>query len=55
MFVFWYKKEIKANSIGEAIKKEKKVKLKFDSVKEYQDDNQELTPQIGFLVDKEYE
>jgi hypothetical protein len=50
-FFFWYKRVVEAPSLVSAIKKEKKVELKFDSINE--EDVHDLTPCIGFQTDTE--
>lgn len=51
LYKFWYKKEVKAHSLSEAMKKEKKHELRFDSVVEDEDRSErELHPLIGFSI-----
>lgn len=54
-YTFWYKRTIEAPNLVSAIKKEKKVELKFDSINE--EDVHDLTPCIGFEVpnDEDYD
>ena len=47
-FKFWYKKEIQAKDIAQAIRLEKKAELKFDSVSQSDECDRELHPCIGF-------
>lgn len=48
-FTFWYKNEIKADNIAQAIKKEKKKKPELDEIK-VGGSNDNLEPCIGFEV-----
>ena len=53
-YKFWYKKEIKARSLDEAMRMEKQSKIQFDSVQEHDDQSErELTPLIGFSIPTE--
>lgn len=55
-YIFWQKKIIKAKNLNHALRIEKKVDYKFDSVQEHEDKSeQELTSCIGFTVDREYD
>lgn len=56
LYKFWYKKEVKARNLSEAMKVEKKHGLKFDSVVEDEDHSErELHPLIGFSTPTEFD
>ena len=50
-YKFWYKKEVEAKHLQEALRKEKSVKIRLDSVIEEDEKNENLAPAIGFKVD----
>lgn len=48
-FIFWYKKEVKAESASEAFKNSRKEKLKFHSVEKKKDEEyNNFDSAIGF-------
>lgn len=50
-YIFWQKKIVKARNLNQALRIEKKIKYKFDSVAEANDPSErELQPCIGFQV-----
>ena len=52
-FTFWYKKEIEAQSLEEAIKIEKKTPLVLSSVEHTDEPTKEHTSCIGFQINTE--
>ena len=51
-YEFWYKKIIKAQTLDEAVKKEKLIAPKLSSIETIKDNHEELTPCIGFVTDQ---
>jgi hypothetical protein len=49
-YTFWYKRIVEAPNLVSAIKREKKVELKFDAINE--EDCHDLPSCIGFQVDQ---
>ncbi len=55
LYRIWYKKEIKAKSLKEAIRQADKVKPKFTSVETEEPKPQDFSPAIGFQYHNEDE
>lgn len=56
-YTFWYKKVVTAESLGEAVKKERKQPILLSSMETEDIKRDELTPCIGFQIyneDDEY-
>lgn len=52
-FIFWYKKELEAPDVLTAVRKEKKIPVKFHSLEEKEDKKDQLEPLIGFQIPTE--
>lgn len=52
-FTFWYKNEVKAQTLERAIKIEKKLKPVLSSVEHVDEEPRELTSLIGFQINTE--
>ncbi len=49
-FIFWYKKELEAKDVLTAVRKEKKIPVKFHSLEEKEDKKEQLESCIGFQI-----
>jgi len=54
-YIVWYKKEVSANNLKQAIHKEAKTKANFHSIQEVEERADQLMPAIGFEVEFPYE
>lgn len=53
-YKFWYRKEVTAKDLSEALKKSKTEKMQFDSVVEVDNEApRQLEPLVGFVCDTE--
>jgi len=52
-FKFWYKTEVRADSLEKAIQLEKKKKPMLSSIEKDESEHQERTPLIGFSISTE--
>lgn len=49
-FIFWYKKEVMAKDLAQAVRKEPKVSIKLNEVVQDDKGEKELASCIGFTV-----